>query len=242
MIIIPAIDLRDGKVVRLIQGDYDREHIYSHDAVSYARRWESDGAQLIHIVDLDGARQGELVNTRIVEEIIDNVSIPLEFGGGVRSYETVRKLDKIGVKRIVIGTKAFDEDFLKRVITDFGAEKIVVGIDAADGIVKTDGWLTSSGMSVKDMCAYVEKCGVKHIIYTDIKKDGTLTGPNIESLQEVLDCSSLQVVNSGGIGTKKDIIAITTMENNRIFGIIVGKALYEGTLALKEAIEATQLT
>jgi phosphoribosylformimino-5-aminoimidazole carboxamide ribotide isomerase len=236
MIIIPAIDLRGGNVVRLLRGDYAQETMYAHDPQEIANKFFADGAQMLHIVDLDGARDGHSVNLGQVKKIFDATRKPIEFGGGLRSVSDVESALSSGAARAIIGTKALEADLLRRLIATYGAETIVVGIDAADGIVKTEGWLRDSGISVEHACEQILACGVSHIIYTDISRDGTLAGPNIASLKKVLQFTELQVVASGGIGTLDDLKRIAALQASNIFGIIIGKALYEGTVDLKEAI------
>lgn len=240
MIILPAIDLRGGNVVRLMRGDYAKETIYANDPLVIAKEFISKGAEMLHIVDLDGARQGSLVNLDQVKRIFQQTQIPIELGGGLRSLSAIEKAINCGTKRAIIGTKALDQDILRQMISTYGAESVVVGIDASQGIVKTEGWLKSSGLTVEKACEHILDCGARHLIYTDISRDGTLEGPNIKSLKKVLRFSELQVVASGGIGTLDDIKRIVEIQASNIFGIIIGKALYEGTVDLHEAITVTK--
>jgi phosphoribosylformimino-5-aminoimidazole carboxamide ribotide isomerase len=240
MKILPAIDLRGGNVVRLLRGDYDQQTTYAHDPVAIALRWKKEGAEILHIVDLDGAREGISVNIEVVRRIAAETALPIQFGGGIRSVAAIKTVREAGVSRAVIGTKALEKPLLKEMIDTFGKESVVVGIDAVDGIVKTQGWLTSSGITVEHACEQIIECGVKHIVFTDISRDGTLAGPNIASLQKVLAFRELSVVASGGIGSLDDVKKICTLEDQNIFGIIIGKALYENTVDLAAAIAVTR--
>jgi len=235
MILIPAIDIRDGKVVRLTQGDYRREKIYSDNQGIIAQKWIEQGAGMLHIVDLDGAREGRPVNYNTIKEIIKSVSVPVECGGGLRTTDSIEQYLQCGIARVVIGTKALDDELVKTLIHSFGNDKVVVGIDACDGKVKTEGWLKDSGLSVAEVCEKVIHAGVRQVIFTDITRDGTLQGPNIQSLKKVLAYSELTVVASGGVCTMDDIRGIAAIDAVNLYGIIIGKALYEGSLCLKEA-------
>ncbi|MBU1862571.1 MAG: 1-(5-phosphoribosyl)-5-[(5-phosphoribosylamino)methylideneamino]imidazole-4-carboxamide isomerase [Candidatus Omnitrophica bacterium] len=235
MILIPAIDIRNGNVVRLHQGNYEKETVYSSDPVAMAQQWVDEGAKMLHVVDLDGAREGLPYNIKAIENITRAVSIPIELGGGLRTVKSVRTVLDDGVRRAVIGTKALDETLIKRLIEEFGSEQIVVGIDVVHGTVKTDGWLQSSGLSIEAVCDRIINCGVLHVIFTDIVRDGTLKGPNIESLKRVLSFKELKVVASGGIGSLDDIRTIVSLRAPNLFGIIIGKALYEGKISLRDA-------
>lgn len=240
MIILPAIDLRGGNVVRLLRGDYTKETIYAYDPLVIANEFISAGAEMLHIVDLDGARQGSLVNLEQIKRIYQQTQIRIELGGGLRSLSAIEMAIGSGTQRAIIGTKALDQALLRQMISTYGPETIVVGIDASNGIVKTDGWLTDSGISVEQACEQILDCGARHMIYTDISRDGTLEGPNIESLKKVLRFPELQVVASGGIGTLDDVKRIVDLHASNIFGIIIGKALYEGRVDLQDAISVTQ--
>lgn len=235
MLIIPAIDLRGGKVVRLIRGDYSQETVYSDDPIKVAEDWRNKGAELIHVVDLDGALKGKPINLEAIKKIA-GCGVGIEVGGGLRERETIEQLFKIGVRRVVLGTKAVtDPDFLKTMIKEFG-EGIAVGIDEAAGKVKTEGWRTETPLKRVDLARQVEKLGAKTIIYTDISRDGTLTGPNLAGLEEILDAVKLDVILSGGIGGYEDLDNAKRLESKGLAGIIIGKALYDERIDLKEAI------
>jgi phosphoribosylformimino-5-aminoimidazole carboxamide ribotide isomerase len=235
MLIIPAIDLRGGKVVRLFQGKFDREKVYSSDPVKVAKHWARQGAKFLHIVDLDGASSGALKNIRVVEKIIEQVGIGIEFGGGVRSIETITKLFNLGVQRVILGTRAAsDAKFLKQAWKKFG-EKIIVSIDAKGGEVLTQGWNRQSAKTVLGFAEELRSIGFKQVIYTDISKDGTLSGPNISGIKELLKGARLNVIASGGVSGLKDLIKLDKLKKQGLSGVIIGKALYEGKFTLLEA-------
>jgi len=234
--IIPAIDIRGGNVVRLIQGDYAREQRYGNDPVAVAQEWASCGAPLLHIVDLDGAREGTPQHLPLLKKLTQAVAIPIEFGGGLRTAQAVAEVCAAGVRRVVIGTKALDETFMRQLIAVHGPDTIVVGIDAVGGIVKTEGWLKDSGSTIEALCEKIIHCGVRHVIVTDISRDGTLAGPHLDTLRRVLAFPELQVVASGGVGSLEDIRTLLALKSAQLFGIIVGKALYDGKVSLVEAL------
>ncbi|MFA5361984.1 MAG: 1-(5-phosphoribosyl)-5-[(5-phosphoribosylamino)methylideneamino]imidazole-4-carboxamide isomerase [Candidatus Omnitrophota bacterium] len=237
MLIVPAIDLKDGCVVRLFQGRKDKK-VYSTDPVAVAGFWARQGARMLHVVDLDGAFTGVPQNLGIVKKIVRSIDIPVEFGGGVRSLETVQALVKSGVQRVVLGTRAVeDRDFLEAAFKKF-KQKIVVGIDAKKGRIMTEGWkktARSSGLS--GFVSYLKKLGLKNIIYTDILKDGTLQGPNVQAVKGLLRIADLRVIASGGISSLADISRLLPLEKKGLYGIIVGKALYEHKFTLQEALQ-----
>lgn len=238
MLVIPAIDIKDGKVVRLFRGQFDKEKVYSDDPVSIAQKWESKGAKLLHVVDLDGALGGDLKNLATIKKIAKAVTMPLQVGGGVRSEESIEKLLSCGARRVVLGTRACeDEAFVQKIIAQYG-EKIVVSIDAKDGIVATDGWTKVSEVKAQDLVKKLELFGLRVIVYTDISRDGTLSGPNIEAIKEVLKVrDKVLVISSGGVSSISDLLKLKELEPQGLFGVIVGKALYEKKLDLAEAIK-----
>jgi phosphoribosylformimino-5-aminoimidazole carboxamide ribotide isomerase len=235
MKVIPAIDIRNGKVVRLAQGAVELETVYSDSPVETAARWESFGVELIHVVDLDGALEGFLKNFEIVKEMASRVKCKIELGGGIRDIYAVERVLGAGIAKAVIGTKALDKGFISEVSKDF-KERIVVGIDARDGIVRTQGWIFNTEIKVPDLLKRVEGAGIKTVNYTDIARDGMLSGPNIKSLKEVLAATDMEVVASGGISSIEDIKRLSGLEKDGLAGIIIGKALYENKVDLKEAI------
>lgn len=237
MLIIPAIDLKDGCVVRLLQGDFKNTKVYSADPLKIALHWASQGAKLIHIVDLDGAKNGIMKNMDILKRLLAKTSADIEFGGGVREISTIRMLFDIGVSRVVLGTKAAcDRDFLEQAFDEF-KDKIIVSIDARDGKVLTKGWQeTQSDKTAVSLAKDLKNIGFEEIIYTDISKDGTLDGPNIKEIKGLLKDSGLNVIVSGGISSLGDIRRLKTLEKTGLKGIIIGKALYENRFTLREAI------
>lgn len=247
MLIIPAIDLKDGKVVRLLQGDFNKTTVYPEDPVHAALRWESEGASLLHIVDLDGALTGSPKNIETVRRILKNIkNSQIEFGGGVRTEEDIEMLFKLGITKVILGTAACeDEGFLKNVVKEFGT-KILVSIDARDGIVATKGWRGTTNGQAMDFIKRVKDLGVDEIIYTNIAKDGALAGPDIQGIKKILDFLNLKnitsqgrggIIASGGVSSLEDVKKLKEMEPLGLVGVIIGKALYEGKIDLKEAIK-----
>jgi phosphoribosylformimino-5-aminoimidazole carboxamide ribotide isomerase len=239
MLIIPAIDLKCGKVVRLFQGKFDRQKVYSADPVKVAKHWAKQGAKFLHIVDLDGAVSGSLKNIEVLKKIIDQVGIGVEFGGGVRNMETISKLLSLGVERVILGTKAAsDAKFLKQAWKRFG-EKIIVSIDAKYGKVLTEGWNCGVAKTTLVFAKELKTIGFKQLIYTDISKDGTLAGPNISGIKELLKETRLNVIASGGVSDLKDLVKLNKFKKQGLSGVIIGKALYEGKFTLVEALKLT---
>ncbi|MFZ5803018.1 MAG: 1-(5-phosphoribosyl)-5-[(5-phosphoribosylamino)methylideneamino]imidazole-4-carboxamide isomerase [Candidatus Omnitrophota bacterium] len=236
MILIPAIDLYQGRVVRLERGDYARQSVYSAEPGQVAREWEAQGADWIHVVDLEGARSGRVTCLDELKQIRASVHCRIEFGGGVRDFETLRQLAGTGVDRVVIGTKALDGKFLDRALHEFGG-RLAVGIDIRDGYVRTQGWLSDTQRTVDSMLEALDKLGVKTLIVTDIRQDGMLQGPNLGLIENVLAKTQAQVVLSGGIASLEDIRKIAGIRAPHFEGAIIGKALYERKFELKEAIQ-----
>jgi len=235
MKVIPAIDIRGGKVVRLSQGKAECETVYFDSPLEVARIWAAQGADLIHVVDLDGAIEGEPKNLAPVREIIDNVNVKIEFGGGIRDLETVQSLIDSGIEKVVIGTRALEEDFISKASKRFGG-RIVVGIDAQCGMVLTKGWLFKTQVKAVDLAIKMASLGLKTINYTDISRDGMLKGPNVESLKKMLEVKGIDIIASGGVSTMEDVKQLKSLEGDGLKGMIIGKALYEKTIDLKEAI------
>lgn len=232
MKLYPAIDLHLGRAVRLYKGDYQKVTDYG-DPVDCAKRWKNEGATFLHLVDLDGAKDGEFKNLKAVENIIKNVDIKVELGGGIRNIDQIEKLINIGVSRVIIGSKALDLDFVKECIDRFGSDKIVIGIDCKNMMVSTHGWLETSQINAIDFSNKLKKLGVKTIIFTDIARDGTLEGINIESTQEMVN-TGLEIVASGGAKSLDDI---KKCKDINCSGIILGKSIYNGDINLKDAIK-----
>lgn len=242
MLIIPAIDIRDGRVVRLIQGDFNQEIVYNDDAVEVARKWEREGAELLHVVDLDGAREGGLRNLELVENIASEISIPVELGGGIRNLRAIEEVLNKGIERVIIGTEAVESpDLIKEACQEFG-ERIVVGIDARDGLVAVRGWTASTSRKAVALAGEMESIGVRTIIFTDIKSDGMLSGPNLASLKEMLKAATIPLIASGGVSSLEDIKNLKSLESEGLQGVIVGKALYDGRVNLKEALDIIEAT
>jgi phosphoribosylformimino-5-aminoimidazole carboxamide ribotide isomerase len=237
MLVIPAIDLQDGCVVRDVQGARDKK-IYSRDPVKTAKHWVKQGAKMIHVVDLDGAFTGVPKNLQAAKEIALSVNVPVQFGGGVRSIETVKSLIKAGLARVVLGTRAVeDKAFLKKAFSDFG-ERVIVSIDAKAGIVQVKGWKASAkGLDMLVFGKDLKKMGFKEAIFTDTAKDGTLSGPNIMAIKALLRETGLKVIASGGVSKLEDLYKLEKLEKSGLAGVIVGKALYEGRFTLTEAIK-----
>lgn len=237
MLIIPAIDLRRGKCVRLLQGRADAETVYSDDPVAMALKWQSKGAQFLHVVDLDGAFTGVQENLDIVKNIADALSIPIELGGGIRDKKAIERVLQSGVQRAILGTSALkDPAFAKDMCKEYG-DRIAVGIDARDGMVATHGWTEVGEKPAVDFAIEMEAAGVKTIIYTDIKRDGMLKGPNIEATKKIAQAvQSVEIIASGGVSSLDDIKNLKTLEPLGVTGAIVGKALYTGDLQLEDAI------
>ena len=237
MIIIPAIDIIDGKPVRLYQGDYNKKEIVAEDVLDTSKNFEDLGAQWVHLVDLDGAKKGELVNSNVIIKVAQSLSIPIEVGGGIRNFADIKYLIDNGVSRVILGTSAMeDENLLKKALREYG-EKIAVGIDCKEGYACGRGWLQESSIHYIEFAKRLEKLGVKNIIVTDISKDGTLEGPNIEMLNELKKEVSIDITASGGI---RDISNIKALKEIDVYGAITGKAIYAKTLSLEEAIKVTR--
>lgn len=222
--------------MRLFQGKFNRQKVYSGDPVKAAKHWARQGARFLHIVDLDGASSGAPRNLEVLKKIVTGVGIPVEFGGGVRSIETISSLLTLGVQRVILGTKAAaDEEFLKKARKKFG-EKIIVSIDAKNGKVLTQGWNRKAAKTTLDFAKDLKRIGFKQIIYTDISRDGTLAGPNIAGIKELLKLTGLKVIASGGVSDLKDLIKLNKFKKQGLVGVIIGKALYEGKFTLVEAL------
>ena len=239
MQIIPAIDIVNKKVVRLSQGGFDREKVYSDDPVLVAKEWKRQGARLLHVVDLDGARLGKPKNTDVVADIAKEAKIDIEFGGGLRSEEDIESAFNAGVRFVVVGTSAvIDEAFCGRVAKKFG-KKVIFAVDVKDSRVAVKGWKELSKKSASGYIVKLEALGAGRIIYTDITRDGMMAGPNREGLESVLDSTALEVVASGGISSIEDIRVLKKLESKGLVGVILGKALYEGKIDLEEAIRVS---
>ena len=242
MIVIPAIDLKNGLCVRLMQGRKSDVTVYNDDPVQVAKEFAAAGAEMVHVVDLDGAfSEIDSPNRAVVRRIIETVDIPIEFGGGVRTLEVAQALSDEGVERIVLGTVAAESPESLKEFVDRFASKICVGIDARDGRVMSRGWETPTSIGAVELARTVAGCGVERIIYTDIARDGTLVGPNIEQTLAVVRAANVRVTASGGVSSLDDIKRLRDADDSRLDSVIVGKALYEGRFKLEEAILAGKL-
>jgi len=241
MLVIPAIDLRNGKCVRLVEGKIENETIYSDDPAEMARKWEGLGGQFLHLVDLDGAFAGKPQNDEAVRGIVRAVTVPTELGGGIRDLETIAYYLDMGVSRVILGTVAISNPKLVAdAVERFGAEKIVLGIDARDGMVAIHGWDSTVTKTAVELALEMKQLGVARVIYTDIKRDGTLKGPNIESTKEIAVGTGLKIIASGGIAGPEDIRAVKELEPAGVEAVITGKALYDGRLDLEEALRISE--
>ena len=236
MIILPAIDIKDGNCVRLFKGDFSTVEKVASDYLETAKSFEEAGAEWIHMVDLDGAKEGRPVNTKIYTDVAEKTSLKVELGGGIRNMETIEQYLEMGISRVIIGSAALkDPKLVSDAVAKFGSEKIAVGIDAMDRMVATEGWLESSDVNYIDLAREMIKVGVRYFIFTDISKDGTLSGVNAEQLRDLNDAvgSECNIIASGGVHTMNDII---TCKEMGLYGTICGKSIYKGTLDLAEAV------
>ncbi|GEN84083.1 1-(5-phosphoribosyl)-5-[(5-phosphoribosylamino) methylideneamino] imidazole-4-carboxamide isomerase [Sporosarcina luteola] len=235
MILFPAIDIRGGKCVRLIQGDYDQEIIYNDSPVAMAKEWERQGAEYIHVVDLDGAKTGDSLNKTAIEQMAKSVRVPIQVGGGIRTMDAIDSHIANGVSRVIIGTAAIeDPQFVGDAVAKYD-RKIAVSIDARNGFVATNGWTETSDVKAIDLLLRLADIGVKTVVYTDILKDGMLLGPNFIELQMMNEASGIDIIASGGVSTERDIAKLREMN---LYGAIIGKALYEGNLSLETVMGA----
>lgn len=238
MIIIPAIDLKDGKCVRLLQGKKEEVTVYSDDPAATAKHWAALGAELLHVVDLDGAFTGEQKNFEKIRAIREAIDIPIEVGGGIRDVERIERLISLGVDRVIVGTTAAkDPDIVQKACEKYPG-KVLVGIDAKDGKVAIKGWVEVTEFNAIEFAKKMQDAGTAGIIYTDISRDGMLSGPNIEAMEKMVSSVNIPVIASGGVSRLDDVRNLQQIKN--LWGVITGKALYEGTMDLKQAIEITK--
>ena len=235
MQLYPAIDMKNGKCVRLTQGLFDNVKVYGDSPADMAKLWVSQGATFLHLVDLDGALAGHSVNESAIRAIVQQVDVPVELGGGLRSIEAVKSMLDLGVSRCIIGTKAAERpEFIRELVEAFGPERIVAGVDAKEGMVAVDGWERTSEMTASDLCLKMKEYGVQHIVYTDISRDGMLSGPNVTYTKMLTEKTGLDVIASGGVSCMEDL---DMLYENGISGVIIGKALYENKIHLTEALK-----
>jgi phosphoribosylformimino-5-aminoimidazole carboxamide ribotide isomerase len=237
MLIIPAVDIKGGRCVRLLQGREGSETIFSDDPSAMAGRWEAEGAELLHVIDLDGAFTKSPQNVEAIKRILDRVRIPVQLGGGIRNMETISMFLELGVSRVILGTEAIRNPRLVEQACQAFPGKIMVGIDARNGMVAIEGWTQTTQQRAIDVAKVFEENGLAGIIFTDIHKDGMQTGPNIEETKRIAEAVSTPVIASGGVANINDIKALAGLEPHGVVGIITGRALYAGTLELKKALE-----
>ncbi len=236
MQLYPAIDIKNGACVRLTQGLFDNVKVYSDTPADMAKLWVSQGASFLHLVDLDGALAGRSVNEPAIREIVRSVSVPIQLGGGIRSREAVKNMLELGISRVIIGTKAVENpEFIRDLVNEFGSDRIVVGVDAKDGMVAIEGWEKVSSLTALNLCMRMKEYQVEHIVYTDISKDGMLSGPNVEYTKKLTEETGMDIIASGGVSSMEDL---KNLYQAGIHGAIIGKALYEKRVDLKEAVPA----
>jgi len=240
MIIIPAVDIKEGRCVRLLQGRMDAETVFSNDPAAMALRWAKEGAEIIHVVDLDGAVSKNPRNMDAIKDILQSVNVPIQVGGGIRTMDAIETYLSLGVNRVIIGTEAISNPQLVRDACKAYPGRIVVGIDARNGKVAINGWMHDTQIDAVDLARSFEDCGVAAINFTDIHRDGMQTGPNLEETRRLAQSVSIPVVASGGISSIQDVMDLLPLESAGVVGAITGKALYAGTLDLKQAIELTR--
>jgi phosphoribosylformimino-5-aminoimidazole carboxamide ribotide isomerase len=238
LLVIPAIDLSEGRCVRLVRGDMSRKTVYSDDPAGMARKWAAEGAELIHVVDLDGAVSGERAGAEALADICAATDVPVEVGGGIRSIQDIRTVLGLGARYAIVGTAALRHPEMLAEALEAFPEQIIVGIDARDGQVAVQGWTEATEVSAVGLATKMEKIGVRRIIATDINTDGVLTGPNLAAMRAMAEAINIELVASGGVSSLTDIRALAALESLGVVGCIVGRALYEGAFALADAIRA----
>ncbi len=238
MDVIPAIDLLDGQCVRLYQGDYAQSEVFSNAPAAIARQWVAQGAARLHVVDLDGAKQGQPLNSAAIAAIVEAAGVPVQVGGGLRDRQSIQTLLDLGVERAIVGTIAVEQPQLVAELCQAFPGQIAIGIDARNGQVATRGWLETSTVKATDLAQQFAESGAAAIIYTDIQRDGTLAGPNLPALRELANSIDLPVIASGGVSSLTDLLSLLALEPTGVSGAIVGKALYTGALNLEEAVRA----
>jgi len=240
MLVIPAIDIKGGKCVRLVQGKMDQETVYSTNPVEVAKKWQSMGAEFLHLVDLDGAFAGEPKNSVAIEAIADAITIPFQVGGGIRDIEAINLYLAMGASRIILGTTALEKTWFVRDVCEQHHGQILVGIDARDGKVAIKGWEELTNKAAIELAKELEDAGVAGIIYTDISRDGMLKGPNIEGIKALAQSVKIPIIASGGVSNIEDIKRLKELESVGVVGVITGKAIYTGGLNLTEAIKVAK--
>lgn len=241
MIVIPAIDLKDGRCVRLEQGDQKRVTIFSNDPVKVAKQWESMGAEMLHVVDLDGAFRGEPCNEDQIDAIVRSVSIPVQVGGGLRDLETIERYFQRGVARVILGTVVYQLHGFVREVCDRFPERILASIDAREGMVAIEGWTKVMPKRAEDLANELKDLGISTIVYTDILKEGMMGGPNFVGIRRLAEACSLPIIASGGFATLADLEKLKEFEELGVMGAILGRSLYQGTISLPEAMKVLQV-
>jgi phosphoribosylformimino-5-aminoimidazole carboxamide ribotide isomerase len=235
--LFPAIDIQGGRCVRLRQGDFGDETVFGEDPVAMARHWVDEGARFLHVVDLDGAREGSPRNFDVVRRMAEAVPVPIEFGGGLRSLETLKAVAASGIARAVLGTVAIEhEDLLRAALAELGPDRLVVAVDAENGLVKTRGWQQHTDTRAVDLVVRLQAAGVNEVLYTDISRDGMMQSVNLDAIREVADVSEVEIIASGGVTTLDDLRALLRLEPLGVTGVIAGRALYEGRFTVREAL------
>lgn len=239
-ILYPAIDILDGKAVRLLRGDYNEKTTYADNPAEVALKWAEQGAEFIHVVDLDGAKEGSPKNRPVIEEIVMRVSVPVQVGGGIRSVETLEALFSLGVSRCILGTAAIQTpEFVKQALAEYG-ERIAIGIDAKNGWVAVNGWLETSDVSAIELGRQLKEWGATRVIFTDIARDGTLTGPNLAASIELAEQTGLKVIVSGGVKETDNLVELAKYRQVGLAGAIIGKALYTGHIDLRDGLQRVE--
>lgn len=242
MIIYPAIDLKEGQCVRLVQGRAEAKTVYSKNPARVARGFEEQGAVFLHVVDLDGAFEGRPANLEAIRAIAGAISIPFQVGGGLRTRENVLELLQAGANRVIIGTRAVKSpESMAELIAEFGPERIVLGVDARNGMVATEGWVETSTLKAAELGCRMKELGIINAVYTDVSRDGLLQGPNLDSIREMALETGLKIIASGGVSSMENIRQLRGMEELGVSGAIIGKALYEGKIILSEALREANL-
>ena len=238
MDIIPAIDIRDGKCVRLFQGDYSKETIFGEDPVEIALRWESEGADWLHIVDLDGARHGDSKNNHVIERICEVTKASIQVGGGVRNLGLAQRYKSMGVSRVILGTTAISSpNIVGDIIEDLGSKFVIVGVDAREGYLASDGWTVQSDISVEDLMNNMARIGVSRFLYTDIARDGTLTQPNYEVVEKLISLTPASIIAAGGISSLDDLVKLSEIG---VEASVIGRAIYTGDIKLSDAFDKVE--
>ncbi|MDT8900203.1 1-(5-phosphoribosyl)-5-[(5-phosphoribosylamino)methylideneamino]imidazole-4-carboxamide isomerase [Anaeroselena agilis] len=240
MIVFPAIDIRGGRCVRLTEGRFDAETVYADDPAAMARRWADEGAEYLHVVDLDGALAGQPVNLAIVARIAAAVKIPIQLGGGIRTLANIDAVLSAGVTRVILGSVAVREPALVKEACAVYGDRVVVGIDAKDGVAAVEGWGVSGGVGAEELAARMAAAGVARIIYTDISRDGTLAGVNVPATRALAKAAGIPVIASGGVSSLADVVAVRAAAADGVEGVIIGKALYTGAVGLPAALKAAR--